>query len=521
MTALMLAGRIVRKLTPPMVATILCLATVYPVAADDEQDRIAIRKKIDERLQNTASTLKDIDSRSGDAASEIQDAQRKVEEILGLLEELKRVQGYDRDAKDIVDHWPGQAHSLASAIDALKKLKAGQNYLDPDAKACQDEVSIRKAFLSERTSTDGRKNVNGADEIRKQAAESQKKWQAKKDDADQFGRTLEGYKQTAADFSFGDGEWSRVVDSLRSSAANTLASYNNRRAQIYDNGDCRSLQLGISAPEVDQALRTLGENRGTINARYKKVREEFLAFKIEAADFRATPELTAKQIQDAICNDEDWETKVPRISDDKISELRSKWDSLQSHRDQMLNELDQLINDSKDQSLPAFKRRVVEYLNPLGPIVDNEMRGANNPKVQAYIQVGKDQHKSMQSSCDVAEAELANGKRLDCVKSCKVIEFKPNNSGAVSKGTEQVLEYKEQLEKMYEARRLSGNSMFTGKFAPLQNCQDPKEPTAADKPKLVLETAVETYTFCPNSSNVLLSVETPLINWDPPTQIDQ
>jgi hypothetical protein len=518
MTALMLTRRIVRKLAPGMVAMTLFLATVYPAAADNQQDRIAIRKKIDERLQDTASKLKDLDSRSGDAASEIQDAQRNVDEILALLDQLKGVQGDDRDTRDIVDHWPAQAQSLKTAIDALKKLKAGQNYLDGDAKECQQDVSLRKAFLSDRTSADGLQNVNGADEIRTQAAETKKKWLAKKVDAEQFGRTLEGYRGTVAGFSFKDGEWSRVVDSLQNSTGKIFVPYYNLRAQIYDSGVCNSLQLGTSAPEVDQALRTLGEHRGTITTRYNKVKEEFLAFKTEAADFRASPELTAKQIQDAICNDEDWATKVPRISDEKISELRSKWDSLQHHRDQMLNELDQLIRDSKDPTLPKFKRRVVEYLNPLGPIIDNEMRGAANPRIQAYMQVGKDQHKAMQASCDAAEAYLANGTRLDCIKSCTVIEFKPNNTGEVSEGKKQVLEYKEELERMYEK---SGQSMFKDKLTSLQKCQDPKEPKADDKPKLVLGTSVETYNFCPNSLDVLLSVQTGLVDWDPPATIDK
>jgi hypothetical protein len=59
------------------------------------QLRTVIRKKIDEKLQNTASQLKDLDARSGDAASEIQDAQRSADAILGFLDELKNVQGAD------------------------------------------------------------------------------------------------------------------------------------------------------------------------------------------------------------------------------------------------------------------------------------------------------------------------------------------------------------------------------------------------------------------------------------------
>jgi hypothetical protein len=123
----------------------------------------------------------------------------------------------------------------------------------------------------------------------------------------------------------------------------------------------------------------------------------------------------------------------------------------------------------------------------------------------------------------VAEAELPSGKKPDCIKSCTVIEFKPNNSGAVTKGKEQVLEYKKELEEMYETSGASGESMFTKftKFASLEKCQDPKEPKADDKPKLVLGTSVETYNFCPSSLNVLLSVQTGMVDWDPPATIDK
>ena len=178
---------------------------------------------------------------------------------------------------------------------------------------------------------------------------------------------MSSWKDKAAAFSFRDGEWSRVYDALQGSSAKSLTYYNVKRAQVYDSDPCRQLQLGYNGRDIDQALKALGEHRGSIGRRYSDLKNNFKKFKQDASLFRTTLEDRSKQIREALCNDEEWESKVIQITDGRISQYQSQWDALHSQRDRLLNEVDQLINDSRNQTLPAFGRQIVEYLNPLRP----------------------------------------------------------------------------------------------------------------------------------------------------------
>ena len=170
--------------------------------------RIAIRRTIDEKLQLIASKLKDLDAVSNDGASQIQDAQRGVDVVLGLLDQLKREQGEDSEAKQIADRWPDQAKALREAINSYKMLKAGQNYLDPELRNCQAELGGQKDFLAQRTSLSGRNDPASPDQIRSNAADIQKRWQARSENAAAMGRNLANYNDKVAAFSVRDGAWS-------------------------------------------------------------------------------------------------------------------------------------------------------------------------------------------------------------------------------------------------------------------------------------------------------------------------
>jgi hypothetical protein len=494
------------------VLLVLCAAP-YATA----QDTAELRRKIDEKLRAAADRLRDLDARSGDAASELQDAQRSVDDALGLLNDLKNVPTEDRDVREIADRWPAQARALKESIDAYKKLKAGQDYPAADVQACQRELEELGRFLSEKTAAEGRANPGAsANEIRTRAEAIQKRWQAKKDDADKLGRELAGWKDKAAGFSFRDGEWSRVVDALQGSAAKSLAAYNVRRAQVYDSDPCRQLQLGTSGREIDQALKALGEHRGTITRRYEDLKAGFRAYKQSASLFRQTLENRSKAIRDAICNDEDWESKVVQITDGRISQYQSEWDRLHAQRDRLLNEIDQLIRDSRNQTLPAFKRNIVEYLNPLQPAKDRELRGSRDPVVKAHIDAGNAEHESRISSCDVKRSRLPDGTEPDCIKGCVVIEIKPHNTAAVAKGGRQVAEYKRKLEEMF-ANDPTTVTSSSSKWHTLTRCVQ----TGSDgKSRLVLDARTETYPFCPGDSTVFFSAKEPLSTWEPPSAME-
>jgi hypothetical protein len=482
------------------------------------QVRTVIRKKIDEKLQATASQLRDLDAKSGDAASEIQGAQRSVDEVLGFLGELKDVQGEDREAREVADRWPSQARALKESIDAYRKLKAGQNYLDPDVQACQTELSELTRFLSEKTGTEGKKNPKAsASDVRTRAEATQKKWQAKKADADKLSSELSGFRDRV-NFSFRDGEWSRVVDALQGSASKSLAAFNVKRAQLYDSDPCRQLQLGVSAREVDQALKSLGEHGGSIGRRYEETKRKFWAWKKDAQEFRWTVHLQSKELRQAFCDDADWDRKIQQMAEANASRNQSRFNDLMSRRDQLLNEVDQLINDSRDASLPAFKRKLVEYLNPLLPLREWDLKGYGNPFIRAHVERGKQEHSSRQSSYRIKELEfpcsnpVTGGSvcRLDYMNGCTIVEIKPRNKGAIEQGQKQLEAYKKGLEDLYKQQ---GKAMFTRNFAELAKCESNGE--------LRLSTKLDLYDFCPSDEAAFTAAKEQLeLSWEPAATID-
>ncbi|GMU03757.1 hypothetical protein [Corallococcus caeni] len=478
------------------------------------QVRVVIRKKLDEKLQTVASQLRDLDAKSGDAASEIQAAQRSVDDLLGFLGELKEIQGEDREARELADRWPTHARALKESIDAYKKLKAGQNYFDADLKTCDTDVTEFTRFLAEKVSAEAKKNPKeSANEIRTRAEPLQKKWQGMKSDADKLTSEMSGFRDRV-NFSFRDGEWSRVVDALQGSAAKSLASFNVKRAQLYENDPCRQLQFGVLAKAVVDALKLLGEHRGTIVSRYEATKVRFWAWKKDAQDFRWTVHLQSKELRQAICDDADWDKKLQQMADANASRNQSRFDDLLSRRDQILGEVDLLIRDSKDVSLLPFRRKVVEYLNPLLPLREWDLKGYGNPYISTRVERGKQEHQNRQRNYKVKELEfpcsnpVTGGSwcRLDYMDGCTIVEIKPRNKGALEQGYKQLKAYKQGLEDMYKQQ---GKAMFAKNFAELAKCESNGE--------LKLGTKIDDYDFCPSDEAEFTAAKAQLdLNLEPP-----
>jgi hypothetical protein len=198
---------------------------------------------------------------------------------------------------------------------------------------------------------------------------------------------------------------------------------------------------------------------------------------------------------------------------------QARFDALVSRRNELLADIDQLIADSTDASLPAFKRRVVEYLNPLLPLEEWDLKGYGNPYIRARVERGKQEHTSRQSSFKVKELEfdcrnpVTGGSRcrLDYMKGCTIIEIKPRNKGAEAQGWLQVAAYKEGLEAMYAQKK---EAMFTGDFALLAPC--------ARDGKLNLSTDLETYDFCPSDELAFTAAKESLdTGWEPAAAIGE
>jgi hypothetical protein len=169
---------------------------------------------------------------------------------------------------------------------------------------------------------------------------------------------------------------------------------------------------------------------------------------------KLTPEETS-QIVSAICDaDEDQRASAGRSAAERVaSDVNSKLGDLRNARDYAYRLLDDVIADDnlKDKRDEAKQLRedVSKRWDSITNMAERAMRGANHPLVAFLIKEGSDAHKDQQRSCDASEFTLGSGKRPDCIMAsgdtCTIVEFKPDNSRAVSAGRSQVSDYAREL----------------------------------------------------------------------------
>ena len=141
------------------------------------------------------------------------------------------------------------------------------------------------------------------------------------------------------------------------------------------------------------------------------------------------------------------------------------------------------------------KSNVVDFM-PSGP--KTRVKGANNPKVRARIELGKSEHKRIQADsgkCTVSEITI-DSYRMDCVYvsggTCTIVEIKPDNSAAKSKGREKLDDYKDAVEDLFKNKKEDG--FKSGKLTVFQKC--------IKDGRLSLKIALRVYNVCPSNFKV-------------------
>lgn len=171
----------------------------------------------------------------------------------------------------------------------------------------------------------------------------------------------------------------------------------------------------------------------------------------------------------AICEaDEEERQSVGKDASSRVKDkVNNDYEKLKSLESETLSKLKNVIDDEryKDKKSKAddYKRKVEDTWNSVERMTSS-LRGANNPVVNFMLEKGQEAHKDYQGSssrCTVAEWTIGSN-RLDCVyasgSDCQVIELKPNNSRAISKGRDQVRDYVAAINKPGELERIKKES---------------------------------------------------------------
>lgn len=177
--------------------------------------------------------------------------------------------------------------------------------------------------------------------------------------------------------------------------------------------------------------------------------------KTKQQDLRKLEPEETRDIVTAICDaDEDARSDAGKRAAERVaSDVTSKFEDLRHSRDYAYRLIDDVIADDnlkdKRDEAKQLREEVSKRWDSITNMSERAMRGANHPLVSFLIKEGQDAHKDKQGGCHASEFTLDSGKRVDCImasgETCLVIEFKPENSRAVSAGANQARGYATEL----------------------------------------------------------------------------
>lgn len=161
--------------------------------------------------------------------------------------------------------------------------------------------------------------------------------------------------------------------------------------------------------------------------------------------------------------DEDERERVAKDAADRVaSNVSRELSSLQRIRDDANRALDDVLNDPdlkpNYSDAKDLKDEVDKCWRSIEKMASNSMRGGNHPIVSYLSQRGIKEHQNYQRDSSNCHAyEFNTGSRIaDCLyadgDNCYVIELKPNNSRAISKGVRQAQDSVDDLEKATRAK---------------------------------------------------------------------
>ena len=178
--------------------------------------------------------------------------------------------------------------------------------------------------------------------------------------------------------------------------------------------------------------------------------------------------------------------------------LKPRWAEIGNEAGSMITRAEALQRSkNKDVRIEAGKLRemIIKKMASLQNLLDNELNGANDPEFRAKMETGKNEHKRIQadsSKCTVSEVTFGN-RRVDCIRVsgsvCYVVEIKPNNSDAQTRGRTQIQDGMREIRSELSGKKKKAE--LTGKLEILRSCFDEASATVDLKEEL------RVYEYCP------------------------
>jgi hypothetical protein len=176
-------------------------------------------------------------------------------------------------------------------------------------------------------------------------------------------------------------------------------------------------------------------------------------------DLRKLAPEELRRVVKAVCEvDEDERKDVGKDAADRVADkVRGELSTLERMRDDAYKAIDEVVADqdlkSNHDSAKRLRDEVADRWKTIENMAKNAMRGGNHPLVSYMALKGIEEHQRYQqnsSNCHAYEIETGS-RRADCLRAdgdtCYVVELKPKNSRAISKGNRQAQDSADDLNK--------------------------------------------------------------------------
>jgi uncharacterized protein YukE len=466
---------------------------------------------MDRHLAEVASNLDGLAGDSDD--SDIRRAESKLEEVDRALDQLDRIRGNDSEARRRVETWKNLVRAAREALRHLRTLKQAQFLADRAPERCKETNDRLRQLI--RDYVDYRK-TQGITEIPARARAFAEPLKVGLTKTDEQHPIMERAFSDAQRFDPSEGRWRDVRDKLRDSATRIFEHW--KRARETAHKECDELVKGDQNTEVKRAVSDLSRVLSTAETEMARLEADHRRWYDGLRELREWYKHDTKAVRDMFCNipespgdyaeGDAYAAKLQQIADRMRDRIAPKWAQLTNEAAD-LNTRARALMQSQDDGV---RRRAENLFNAvtstmvsLQNILNNELKGANDPEVRARIEFGKNEHKRIQANdknCTAREVTFEST-RVDCIKvdnnKCYIVEIKPNNQDAIKKGYDQVHRGLREIEYLLAGKKKKDE--LQGNLEVIRPCFDDSKQTAH------LETKLQLYDFCPPEGHLHRDLE--------------
>lgn len=471
--------------------------------ADGEKIRQEIYRELDRQLDDASRAVDDLDRDSNEY--DVETAVRAAAAVQAQLDKLTYAKGDDRKANEMVRNWPRYVSALNETLTKTRALKQGQFIVDKAPASCkdsQDRLSEVIKRIVEARDHDQREQISLV------ARNLGKSIEEKLKTSDQHHAQMRSYRDAIKGFTISEGMWATLGTNLRESADAIYKYWEDALAAAHRS--CDELAKGEGHADVIKARKLLDDSNTVTKNELGRIEAEHRKWYEQVGELRQWYKQDTKNIRDMFCSLEEspgdaeeggaYVALLDQVASRMRDHLAPRWNELMRESQRILQTLNDLKRAPEAEvraKAGALFGRLDKTLNSLVNLMNDELKGTNDPEYRMMTETGKNEHKRIQadsSKCDASEITIPGvRKRMDCVKVegsiCTIIEIKPNNSKAIAKGDVQVKSYLRSMKDYFDANKSRTKDAFSGELEIFRRCISGEV--------IELKTEVRVYELCP------------------------